>query len=43
MISIIRNFIARGVLDTETTYIEFVGDYEGVTRKMKFDHEIRSG
>jgi len=35
LVSIIKLFIDRGVIEDDKTYIEFVGDYQGIVRKAR--------
>ena len=35
LVSILKLFIDRGVLEDDKSYIEFVGNYTGITRKSK--------
>jgi hypothetical protein len=37
LISLIKIFIDRGVLEDENSYIEFIGDYEGIVRKKRYE------
>jgi hypothetical protein len=37
LVSLVKLFIDRGVLEDKTSHIEFVGDYAGITRRVNYE------